>query len=40
MDIINSPKKNKETEKKNLVNNKSKINTKLFGLQNLLLNIN
>ena len=40
MDIINSPKKNKEIEKKILVNNKSKINTKLFGVQNLLLNIN
>lgn len=40
MDIINSLKKNKETEKKNLVNNKSKINSNLFGVQNLLLNIN
>lgn len=39
MDIINNPKENKETEKK-IINNKSKINTNLFGLQNLLLNIN
>ena len=41
MDIINNLKENnKEIAKKKFVNTKSKINNKLFGVQNLLLNIN